>query len=242
MRVLAVVQARAGSTRLPAKVLRRLGDRPVLAWVVRAAAAAQLVDDVIVATSTLPQDDPVAALAADLGARVFRGSEDDVLDRFRRAADEHAADAVVRLTADCPLLDPRLIDVVVAAWRADPSLDYVATTLVRSYPRGLDVELVTTPALRRLDEQARGYHRSHVTSLVHERLGDFRVLGLFTAPRADDLRVTLDVELDATLLDALVPRLPSLPPRAADVVAALRADPALAALNAEVEQKPVTEG
>ena len=242
MRVLAVVQARAGSSRLPAKVLRPRGDRPVLSWVVRAARASPGLDGVVVATSTAPADDAVAALADGLGVGVFRGSEDDVLDRFRRCAEAHAADAVVRLTADCPLLDPHLVGQVVAAWRADPRLDYVTTTLVRSWPRGLDVELVTRPTLQRLDGLARGHHRSHVTSLVHERLTDFRVLGLVTAPRADDLRVTLDVAEDAALLDALVPLLPQVPPRAEDVVRLLRERPDLRTLNEAVRQKAVEEG
>src|SRR6476619_824388 len=120
---------------------------PVLEWVVRAARAARGLDDVIVATSTLPGDDAVADLAASLGAPVVRGSEDDVLSRYVAALDAHPADAVVRLTADCPLLDPALIDAVVAAWRAAPAHDYVSTVLVRSLPRGMDVELVTAAAL-----------------------------------------------------------------------------------------------
>jgi spore coat polysaccharide biosynthesis protein SpsF len=242
VRVLAVVQARAGSSRLPAKVLRPLGGRPVLTWVVRAAQAARGVDAVVVATSTQAADDAVAALAQELDVGVFRGSQDDVLDRFRRCADAHGADAVVRLTADCPLLDPELVAQVVGAWRTDPSLDYVATTLVRSWPRGLDVELVTRRALHRLDELAAGHHRSHVTSLVHERLEDFRVLGLVTAPPAADLRVTLDVAEDAALLDALVPLLPRVPPRADEVVRLLRERPELRALNAAVQQKALEEG
>jgi len=108
MRINAVIQARAGSTRLPAKVLADLGGRPVLEWVVRAAQAAGQVTEVIVATSTLAVDDIVADLAASLGVAVVRGSEDDVLSRFVAALDAHPCDAIVRLTADCPLLDPTL--------------------------------------------------------------------------------------------------------------------------------------
>src|SRR5262245_60409267 len=135
LRVHAVVQARMGSSRQPGKVLRDLGGRPVLGWVVRAAQACDVVDRVVVATSTEPVDDPVAQLAARLGADVVRGPEQDVLTRFLLAIDafpDDPADAVVRLTADCPLLDPDLIALVVDTWRAGPAWDYVSTTLVRS--------------------------------------------------------------------------------------------------------------
>src|SRR4051794_32557525 len=109
LRVNAVVQARMGSSRQPGKVLRDLGGRPVLGWVLRSAAASGALDRILVATTTKPADDPVAELAEQLGADVVRGPEDDVLARFVLALDDspaEPADAVVRLTADCPLLDP----------------------------------------------------------------------------------------------------------------------------------------
>src|SRR5699024_5456219 len=118
-----------GSSRLPGKVLRPLAGRPVLAWMVRAARAAEGVDEVVVATSTAPGDDAVAELGEELGVRVVRGSEDDVLSRFVLAAETTAADAVVRLTADCPLADPALISAVVGLWRADRSLDYTTAEI-----------------------------------------------------------------------------------------------------------------
>nr|WP_308252929.1 NTP transferase domain-containing protein [Pseudonocardia sp. ICBG601] len=150
MRVNAVIQARTGSTRLPGKVLTDLGGTPVLDRVVAAARAASGVDRVVVATSTAPGDDAVAERAATIGVPVVRGSEDDVLARFVQAVDEHPCDAVVRLTADCPLLDPALVSLVAATWRSVPEQDYVATTLVRTLPRGLDVELARVDALRAL--------------------------------------------------------------------------------------------
>src|SRR5450631_2640157 len=169
MRINAVIQARTGSTRLPGKVLEDLGGRPVLEWVVRAAQAASQIDTVVVATSTLTGDDVVVDLAGSLGVPVVRGSEDDVLSRFVAALDAYPADAVVRLTADCTLLDPSLIDAVAGAWAAAPGHDYVSTVLVRSLPRGLDVELVTARALRAVDRVAVGHDRVHVTSLLYSQ-------------------------------------------------------------------------
>jgi len=242
MPVNAVIQARTGSTRLPGKVLEDLGGHPVLEWVVRAARSASQVDTVIVATSTAPGDDAVVDLADSLGVAVVRGSEEDVLSRFVVALDAYPADALVRLTADCPLLDPSLIDAVAGAWAASPSHDYVSTVLVRCLPRGMDVELVTARALRAVDGMAVGHDRVHVTSALYADPTAYRLLGLCVTPAADDLRVTLDTAEDLALLRALVAELPDAPPLWTDVVATLRARPDLVAINSAVRQKPLEAG
>lgn len=241
-RVIAVVQARTGSTRLPAKVLRPLGDSSVLGWVVRAAQAAPGLDEVVVATSEAADDDRVADAAKALGVPVVRGSEDDVLSRFLRAIEEHPCDALVRLTADCPLMDPVLVGQIVAMWRADPSVDYVATTLVRNLPRGLDVEIATTEALRRVSETATGYHRTHVTSGIYAEPERFRLAGLCFSPPSNDLRVTLDTPEDAALIEAIVAELGPGPLPWRSVVALLRSRPDLVAVNADIQQKPLEAG
>lgn len=241
-RVIAVIQARTGSSRLPGKVLRPLGNSFVLGWVVRAGQLAEGVDDVVIATSTAPRDDPIAEVGTRLGVPVVRGSEDDVLSRFLLAADQHPCDAIVRLTSDCPLLDPALIAQVVALWRADPSVDYVATTLVRCLPRGLDVELATVDALRRISATAAGYHRTHVTSGLYSDPGAFRLTGVVVSPAADDLRITLDTPEDAALIETLVGELGSGPPAWRDLVGLLRRRPDLVGLNAGIQQKRLEEG
>ena len=242
MRINAVIQARTGSTRLPAKVMADLGGRTVLEWVIRAARAARQIDKVIVATTTTPEDDAVAELAEALGAPVVRGSEDDVLARFVDALDAHPADAIVRLTADCPLLDPALIDAVAGAWVGSPTVDYVSTTLVRSLPRGMDIELVTAQALRAVGRMATGHDRVHVTSGVYADPAAYRLLGLSVTPPANDLRVTIDTAEDLVVLRALVAELPDEPPEWRDVVSILRARPDLMAINASVAQKPLEAG
>lgn len=243
MRVTAVVQARSGSTRLPGKVLRSLGGRPVLSWVLRAAREAACFEGLVVATTSLPEDDAVARLAEEAGAGVVRGPVDDVLDRYLLALDAHPADAVVRLTADCPLLDPALLRTVVAAWRAAPdAADYVATTLHRTLPRGLDVELLTAEALRRAGREARAHDRVHVTSYVWGHPELFRLSGIVVAPAAADLRITLDTPEDAALLDGLVAAVGDRPPAWRELVGLLRARPDLVALNAAVQQKALEAG
>lgn len=235
-----VVQARMRSTRLPGKILRPLGGRPVLDWVVRAARLAE-VGDVVVATSDGPDDDVVAAWGSEAGVRVVRGSEDDVLSRFMVALDGVGDDeTVVRLTADCPLLDPALIRMAVSAFEAG-ELDYLSTVLVRTLPRGEDIEVTTAGVLRALDRLAFGADRVHVTSALYTEPG-YRVAGLVVGPRADDLRITLDTVEDAALLDALVARLGDRAPSWSEVVAILRAEPELVAINADVRHKELSEG
>lgn len=237
VRVNAVIQARLSSTRLPGKVLRPLGGRSVLSWVIRAAARTHNIDSVIVATSSATEDDPLAEEALRCGALVIRGPLDDVLERYLLAVREHPCDAVVRLTADCPLHDPSLIAQVVGTWRADPGLDYVSNILVRRYPRGFDTELVRTEVLAEQDRVPTGAHREHVTSNIYTHPEAYRLAGVAPAVDNSDLRVTLDTAEDFQLLSAVVAELGDEVLRWDDVVGLLRSRPDLVALNASVAQK-----
>ncbi|HEV7649575.1 MAG TPA: spore coat protein [Actinophytocola sp.] len=239
VRVNAVIQARLSSTRLPGKVLRPLAGRSVLSWVIRAAAHTAEIGTVIVATSSAPDDDAVADEAARAGAEVVRGPLDDVLARYELAADSHPCDAVVRLTADCPLHDPSLIAQVAGVWLADPGLHYVSNVLVRTLPRGFDVELVRRDVLAEQYATATGVHREHVTSGIYTRPEVYRCAGVVSGQDDSDLRVTLDTEQDAAVLDGVVGSLGDGVGRWREVVALLRSRPDLAALNAEVVQKPL---
>jgi spore coat polysaccharide biosynthesis protein SpsF len=239
VRVNAVIQARLSSTRLPGKVLRPLGGRSVLSWVIRAAASTHNVDDVILATSDSPEDDQVAEEATRCGAHVVRGPLDDVLARYLLAVREHPCDAVVRLTADCPLHDPALIAQVVGMWRADPTLDHVSNIAVRRYPRGFDTELVRREVLEEQDQEPTGPHREHVTSNIYTRPTVYRIGGVIPGVDNSDLRVTVDTPEDAKLLEAIVAELGDDIPSWETVVALLRSRPDLVALNASVAQKPL---
>ncbi len=206
-RVVAVVQARMSSTRLPGKVLAPLGQHTVLGLLLRRLGRAQEIDAVVVATSTAPGDDPVveAALAADVA--VVRGPLDDVLARYALAAREHAADAVVRITADCPLTDPHVVDDVVRHWRRIHA-DYVSNTRApRSYPDGLDVEVLSSAALQRLDREfSRPEEREHVTLGAACHPERFSTGEVRLNPPLGDVRITLDTSEDLELLRELVHR------------------------------------
>jgi len=163
MKTLAIIQARFNSTRLPGKVLALIAGEPMLAHVVRRVRRAATIDDVVVATSTGAADDAVAAFCAERGIACFRGSEQDVLDRFYQAASQRGAQTVVRITGDCPLMDPAVIDRVVSALRHD-GYDYVTNTLRYTFPDGLDVEAFTSAALAEAWRDARKpTEREHVT-------------------------------------------------------------------------------
>ena len=206
MKIAAIIQARMGSTRLPGKVMRPLAGRPVLGHVIERVRACALVDDVVVATTTLPRDDVVAEAARSLGALTYRGSDDDVLSRVYHAAE--GAEVVVRVTADCPLFDPGLLERMLVRFNehrtAADGVDYLSNTIVRTYPRGLDAELVTFDALERACEQAVDpYEREHVTPFIYRHPELFR-LEAFTGERdLSHLRWTLDTEEDYRFLTEL---------------------------------------
>lgn len=179
LKVVAVVQARTGSRRLPGKVLADLAGAPMLARVIERAASAELVDSVVVATSSEVGDDEVEALAASIEVDCHRGSEQDVLRRVLEAARAAEADVIVRLTADCPLLDPALIDRVISRVLSDSDpCDYASNVLRRTFPRGLDAEALHLDVLERIDRLATGPDaREHVTWFIHRERPDLFVLG-----------------------------------------------------------------
>ena len=170
--VVAIVQARMGSTRLPGKSLAEICGRPMLWHVVARARRSRLVSKVVVATTDQPADDPIALMCRDEEIPCFRGSEDDVLDRFYRAAQAHSADVVVRITADCPLIDPAVIDEIVSRFKRS-DCDYVSNTFRYTFPDGLDTEVFSFEALERAWREARKpSEREHVTPYL--RTGRFR--------------------------------------------------------------------
>jgi spore coat polysaccharide biosynthesis protein SpsF len=242
--VTAIVQARMASTRLPGKVLRVLGDMTVLGHVVRRLCACPSLTQVVVATTREKVDDAVCREAASVGALVTRGSEGDVLGRYVQALDEHGGDIGVRITSDCPFIDPALIDRGIRRLLAsDPPPDYLSNTLLRTYPRGYDFEVFLGEALRIAEREAvTPGEREHVTSFIYRRPDRFRLESFERPdPRASaDWRVTLDTPEDWDVIRALFDRLaPESPLFGLDDLEGLVVrDPALLAANRQVRQKP----
>ena len=228
MTTVAVIQARTGSTRFPGKVLAPLLGRPMLAHIVERVALATLVDRVVVATTDGAVDDPVASLALACGAQVTRGPEHDVLARYLLAAREHRADVIVRITADCPLVDPAIVDLVIGA-RAGIDADYASNVAPPTFPDGYDVEALTAACLRRIDREAvLPYEREHVTVRVREHLDEYRTAQVRNERDLSWMRLTVDLPEDLERIARLLTRLPaSPPPSLAQVVEAYESDPML---------------
>lgn len=238
-RTVAIVQARMGSTRLPGKVLAELGGTTMLAQVVRRLRAANRVDEVAIATSRGRDDDAVAAEAIRLGTAVHRGPADDVLARYLGAARELRADVIVRITADCPLLDPGVVDRVIAALADD--VDYASNTHDRSFPRGLDSEALHHDTLERIARLGTSpAAREHVTAFVMEQPALFRIAQVAADSNDADLRWTVDTPEDLAMVRGLYEALDlgSVVRPYRELVAAVRARPELAQVNAHVRQKP----
>ena len=205
MRVVALVQARTGSSRLPGKVLMDLHGRPMLAQLLSRLRQAARLDEVVVATSDLPQDDPVADVAQAEGVRVFRGDERDVLARMLGAARMADADVVVRITGDCPLVDPGVVDQVVGELEGH---DLASNAIHRTFPRGLDTEALTRDALERIGELATSPEaREHVTWFAYRERPDLFRLRSVESGDGDDAYAALDWSVDTAEDLELVRRL-----------------------------------
>jgi spore coat polysaccharide biosynthesis protein SpsF len=203
MTVTAVVQARMGSTRLPGKVLMDLGGRPMLRVMLdRLRLVHEL--DVVVATSDLAADDAIEDCAGEAGVPVVRGSESDVLGRFVTALDAHPSSDVLRLTADCPLTDPAIVRSAIETHRRTGA-DYTSNTLVRTFPDGLDVEVVSAAALRAAaDEATLPEEREHVTPFVYRRNSRFTQRAIRSPERLGHLRWTVDTLEDLSQVRRMV--------------------------------------
>jgi spore coat polysaccharide biosynthesis protein SpsF len=242
-RTVAIIQARMGSSRLPGKVLTDIGGRTMLERVVTRAARAHRLDAVVVATTTDSRDDAVVRECERLGFPSFRGSENDVLDRYYGAARAFEAESVVRITSDCPLIDPTLVDRVVGEL-ASQKADYASNTLVLSYPRGLDAEAFTMAALTTAWASGTApYERVHVTPFLYRHPERFKLVNVACPEDLSSLRWTVDTADDLRLVRSLYDRAGTQSePTWLDVLAIVRSDAALLEINAHIRQKALEEG
>ena len=240
-RVVAVVQARLGSSRLPGKALAEIAGRPMLAHVLSRAATVRGVDQVVLATTVKPEDDALAELARRVGIVATRGKVDDVLDRFHSALVEHPAEVVVRLTGDCPLLDPRVVELVLDAFvRSGGTVDYVSNVAPPTYPDGLDAEVVSRQALERAWREARRpSDREHVTTYIRDHPDRFRQRNVAHGEDLSAHRWVVDTEADLAFARQVYADLDQ--PDGyifgmTEVIALLRRRPDLRALNAGIRR------
>ncbi len=238
-----IVQARMTSTRLPGKVLLPILDRPMLAWQLDRLRHIRHDVRLAVATTANPTDDVIVKLCSQMGVTVCRGSEADVLDRYRSSAQELDADPIIRITSDCPFIDPDVARQVLELWERSEA-DYASNTLARTYPRGLDVEVFS----RRLLETAwleagEAFEREHVTPFMYGHAERFRVVELRNTTDESHRRWTVDTPEDLAfaraVFEVVAPDRPDF--GTADVLALLARRPELELLNGMVEQKRLSE-
>jgi spore coat polysaccharide biosynthesis protein SpsF len=239
-KVVAIIQARTGSTRLPGKVLRPIAGRPVLAWMLERVAAATELDEIVVATTYLEADEPIRTLCAELGVLCLSGHPTDLLDRHLKVGRARAADAVVKIPSDCPLIDPRVIDLVVGAFRRDyPRQAFVSNLHPPTWPDGNDVEIMRFDVLEEAWCLAtRSFQREHTTPFVWDQPQRFALANIVW-PGGRDLsathRLTLDYEEDFRLIAEVFTALhrPGIPPFSVEqIVVFLDAHPEVRAWNA----------
>lgn len=239
-----IVQARMTSTRLPGKVMLPLGGQPMLARLVERLRRAGRIDTLVIATTTNASDDVLAGLSADLGVACHRGSEHDVLSRYAEAATACGATAVVRVTSDCPLLDPALLDRVIELYDRG-GFDYVGNMQPPTWPYGMAVEVMAASVLFEADREAtEPAEREHVTPFIYWRPDRYRLGNLASPQDLSHHRWTVDTpqdyELVTRIFDALYPARPEF--ALDDVLALLRQHPHWMEINQHIAQKTAQPG
>ena len=200
MKVIVIIQARMGSTRLPGKVLLPLGGKPAIQHVIERAKLTPCISQVIIATSTLPIDDPLAQLCDSIDVPVFRGSENDVLDRYYQAAILYKADVIMRITGDCPLIDPVESGKVIEKF-FETGVDYVSNTNPPMLPDGLDTEIFSIAALNKAWKNARKKpEREHATLYIYSNQSEFKIGSVLYQEDLSRYRFTLDEADDYVFL------------------------------------------
>lgn len=242
-KIVAIVQARMGSSRLPGKVLMDIVRKPMLWHVINRLGHASLIDCMVVATSTSEKDDAIQNCCDEYNINCYRGSEEDVLDRFHKAAKVFQADVVVRITADCPLIDSHVADEVISYYLKNRgNFEGASNTINRTYPRGLDVEVVSYLLLEQIWKEAqKDYQREHVTAYVYEHPEKFKILSVENDKNLSNLRLTVDEESDLRFVREIYRRLYQEGKifLLRDILAVLAVEPDLKEINRHTKQKAV---
>ncbi|MBI5190041.1 MAG: glycosyltransferase family protein [Nitrospirae bacterium] len=233
MTVTAIIQARLGSTRLPGKTLIELEGVPLLGHLISRVRACRNVDGIVIATTVKQRDDRLEEYAKGLGIGCFRGDEDDVLDRFYGAAKEFGIATIVRVTPDCPMLDPDIVDMVVEEFLKSGA-DYATNTLPPTYPDGMDVEVLSFSALETAwKESSLRSEREHVTPYIRNHPEHFTLVNVAGKEDLSRLRLTVDEQLDLDMAKEIFRRL--YPGNRlfglAEVLALLECEPGLLEIN-----------
>jgi spore coat polysaccharide biosynthesis protein SpsF len=239
MKTLAIIQARMGSTRLPGKVLQDIAGKPMLVRVVDRVRRAKTVDEIVIAITDLPQDDILEQQCLLRGWLYYRGSEKDVLDRYYRAVAKFGAEVIIRITSDCPLIDPDVIDQVVLAYQASPLVDYASNVLPpRTFPRGLDTEVFGAEVLKRLWQECTDpILREHVALFIHKNLAKFKTRSVRNMVDQSEQRWTVDTPEDLRFIRNIYEKFGNREFTWQNVLTLLDQNPDWHTINAHIQQK-----
>lgn len=237
--IVAIIQARLGSTRFPQKVLAELHGQSVLELYIRRVLPCKEIDKVIVATTTEPEDEKIAEVCAKVGVECFRGSEDDLLDRYYQCARRYSPEAVVRLTSDDAFVDHEVVDHGVRVWR-ETQADFVNNHFTATYPEGLDTEIYSFAALERSWREAKlKSEREHVFPYIENHQDEFKVAVFTQETDRSDLRWTVDYPCDLDMVKQVYAHLYEKNPvfLQQEILDLLDAHPEIVALNSHIKRK-----
>ena len=240
--IIAIVQARMGSSRLPGKILKKIIGKPMLVHQIERISRAKKIDAIVIATTEKPEDDQVIALCKENGWNFFRGSENDLLDRYYQTALVYHADIIVRLTADCPLIDPEIIDKTINIFlKSVPHIDFVSNSLpVQTIPRGLDTEVMSMNALKKawLEDENPEW-REHVTPYIERNPTKFVIKGFTHTKNFSNLRWTVDTPEDLELVREIFTHFKNNQFSWTEVLDLLKQHPEYLEINRYIKQKIV---
>ena len=227
-----IIQARMGSTRLPGKVMRLLdGINPSISFTVEQLKNCPNIDKIIVATTTNSEDNEIESFCKKIGIDVFRGNSDDVLLRYYDCARFHSLDSIIRITADCPLIDPSVVEKGISIFKNN-DYDYVTNTYERTYPDGNETELFSFSALEKANSLAKlPSEREHVTPFFKNDQDIFTMFNFEHEENLSDLRWTMDYEEDAVLISTLLKKIKNRPFTINKILKILKSEPNLKKIN-----------
>ncbi len=243
LKTTAIIQARIGSTRLPKKIFLPLSGKPILWHVYQRVKRSKMINDVIIATTDLPEDDLVENFCIENKINFFRGSSDNVLSRYYFAAKQFQSEIIVRITSDCPMIDSNIIDEIIKLFLVE-NADYASNVLERTFPRGYDTEVFSFNALEKTFFEAKqNFEREHVTPFIYNHPEIFKLVSYKTDKHYSSLRLTIDTQEDYNLIKIIFDSLFGVNNFFGlnDVINFLKTKPELLKINQHIEQKKLGE-
>jgi len=239
MNISAIIQARMGSTRLPGKVLKEIKGKKIIDYVIERTLLSENINDVIIATTRKEKDDVLEKYAVEKNIKFYRGNEHNVLSRYYHSAKKFNTDVIVRITSDCPLIDPGIIDQIITT-HLNSKVDYTTNKQKRTYPRGFDVEVFNFKTLEIAYKNAeKDYEKEHVTPYIRERCEKFKLKNVEAEGKLNrpDIRITVDTKEDYQLIKKIIIHFDDIYFTAEEIIDFINQNEHLLDINKHIKQK-----